>query len=117
MSPSVRRRGTAKSAQSARRIIFLTSIFVAVLSSAWVVGRDMLMPKAGVDQYQGMVRLAPDREGRCEQFELDNRTGLIQPRDAIPCGYDITRTESSRPASGSGSLGRLNGIADHFRSR
>jgi hypothetical protein len=117
VSPSVRRRGKAKSAQSARRIIFLTSIFVAVLSSAWVVGRDLLTPKAGGEQYQGMVRLAPDREGRCEQFELDNRTGLIQPRDAIPCGYDVTRAESTRPASGSGSLGRLNGISDHFRSR
>jgi hypothetical protein len=116
----------AKTGQSAPRIIFLSAMFVALLSSAWLVGRDLLAPDSGLDRYRGLVRLAPDREGQCEQFELDNRTGLIQPKAAIPCGYDITTsvpTRSAVPAAGSaagsesGTMGRLNGISDHFRSR
>jgi hypothetical protein len=95
-------------------------MFIALLSTAWLVGRDLLAPDSGVDRYRGMVRLAPDREGQCEQFELDNRTGLIQPKGAIPCGYDITTSVPTRSAvseSASGTMGRLNAISDHFRSR
>jgi hypothetical protein len=116
---SFHRRGIeAKTGQSAPRIAFLSAIFIAVLSTAWVVGHELLAPDAGVDRYRGMVRLAPDRQGQCEQFELDNRTGLIQPKGATPCGYDITTAVPARPAgSPPGSMGRLNGISDHFRAR
>jgi hypothetical protein len=113
-----RRAIEAKTGQSAPRIILLSVIFTAVLSTALLVGRDLLAPDGGVDRYRGLVRLAPDREGQCEQFELDNRTGLIQPKAAIPCGYDITTSVPTRSAgSESGTMGRLNGISDHFRSR
>jgi hypothetical protein len=112
----------AKTGQSTPRIVFLSVVFVAVLSTAWWVGHDLLMPDASVDRYRGMVRLAPDRQGQCEQFELDNRTGLIQPKGATPCGYDITTAVPARSAgpgsaSGSGTMGRLNGISDHFKPR
>lgn len=119
MKPSFHQRGTeAKTGQSAPRIMLLSAIFIAVLSTAWVVGRDLLAPDGGVDRYRGMVRLAPDRQGQCEQFELDNRTGLIQPKGAIPCGYDITTAVPPRAGgSASGTMGRLNGISDHFKPR
>jgi hypothetical protein len=110
----------AKTGQSALRIVFLSAIFVAVLSTAWLVGRELLAPDSEVDRYRGMVRLAPDRQGQCEQFELDNRTGLIQPKGATPCGYDITTAVPARAAgstSESGTMGRLNGISDHFKGR
>jgi hypothetical protein len=117
---SFQRRGIeANTGQSAPRIILLSAIFIAVLSTAWVVGRDLLAPDTSVDRYRGMVRLAPDRQGQCEQFELDNRTGLIQPKGAIPCGYDITTSVPARSAgsASSGTMGRLNGISDHFKPR
>jgi hypothetical protein len=122
---SFHRRGVgAKTGQSAPRIVFLSAIFIAVLSTAWVVGHDLLAPDTSVDRYHGMVRLAPDRQGQCEQFELDNKTGLMQPKGATPCGYDITTAVPARstgpgpgPGSGSGPMGRLNGISDHFKAR
>jgi hypothetical protein len=123
LNPSFHRPGIeSKTGQSAPRIIFLSVIFFAVLSTAWLVGRDLLAPDTGVDHYRGMVRLAPDRQGQCEQFELDNRTGLIQPKGATPCGYDITTSVPARSAgpgsgSASGTMGRLNGISEHFKPR
>ncbi len=115
-----RRALEAKTGQSAPRIVALSAIFVAVLSTAWMVGRDLLAPDTSGDRYRGLVRLAPDRDGQCAQFELDNRTGLIHPKAAIPCGYDITTsvpTRSGGPNGPAGSMGRLNGISDHFRPR
>jgi len=118
---SFHRRGIeATTGQSAPRIILLSAVFIAVLSTAWMVGRDLLAPDTSGDRYRGMVRLAPDRQGQCEQFELDNRTGLIQPKGAIPCGYDITTAVPARSAgsgSASSTTGRLNGISDHFKAR
>jgi hypothetical protein len=114
---SFHRRGVeAKTGQSAPRIVFLSAVFIAVLSTAWMVGRDLLAPDGGADRYRGMVRLSPDRQGQCEQFELDNRTGLMQPKGATPCDFDITTAVPARSA-GSGSMGRLNGISDHFKAR
>jgi hypothetical protein len=118
---SLHRRGVAakagqKTGQSTPRIIFLSAVFAAVLSTAWFVGRDLLAPDTGVDRYRGLVRLAPDRQGQCEQFELDNKTGLMWPKGATPCGYDITTAVPAR-SEGSGAMGRLNGISDHFKSR
>ena len=119
MSLGLQRQGIeAKTGQSTSRIVLLSAIFIAVLSTAWLVGRDLLAPDAAIDHYRGMVRLAPDRQGQCEQFELDNKTGLMQPKGATPCGYDITTAVPARPVgSGSGPMGRLNGISDHFKAR
>ena len=121
MSLGLQRQGIeSKTGQSRSRIALLSAIFIAVLSTAWLVGRDLVAPEATVDRYRGMVRLAPDRQGQCEQFELDNKTGLMQPKGAIPCGYDITIAVPDRPAGPgptSGPMGRLNGISDHFKGR
>jgi hypothetical protein len=121
LSLGLQRQGIeSKTGQSTSRIALLSAIFIAVLSTAWFVGRDLLAPDATVDRYLGMVRLAPDRQGQCEQFELDNKTGLMQPKGAVACGYDITTSVPARPAgpgSTSGTMGRLNGISDHFKGR
>jgi hypothetical protein len=111
---SDRRDIQAKTGQSTSRIIFLSAIFIAMLSTAWLAGRDI--PAPDPDRYRGMVRLAPDQEGRCQQFELDNKTGLIQPKGTTPCGYDDITSAVPAP-SGAGSMGRLNGIVDHFKSQ
>lgn len=105
-----------KAGQSVPRIIFLSAIFIGLLGTAWLIGRDFLAPDIGADRYRGMVRLAPDRQGQCEQFELDNKTGLMQPKGATACGYDITTTAVPPRPAGPGSMGRLNGIAEHFKS-
>ena len=108
----------AKTGQSGPRIMLLSAIFVAVLGTGWWVGRDLLAPSTGGDRYRGLVRLAPDREGQCEQFDLDNKTGLMHPKGATPCGYDITTSVRGPGRSdASGSMGRLQGISDHFKSR
>jgi len=87
-----------------------------VLSTASLVGRDLLAPDARDEHYRGLVRLAPDHQRQCKQFELDNKTGLMWPKGATPCGYDITTPVPAR-SEGFGSMGRLNGISDHFKSR
>jgi hypothetical protein len=113
----VEKRGAQeRTGQSASRIIVISAIFLATLSTAWLVGRGLFVPSAPVpaDRYKGVVQLAPDHEGRCARFELDNRTGYMWPKGDAPCG-DIT---TALPAqSGDGPLGRLNGIADHFKGR
>ncbi len=117
MNTIVHKQGAqARAGQSASRIILISAIFVAVLSTAWLVGRGFFSPSAPVpaDIYKGMVQLAPDHDGRCERFELDNRTGFIWPKGVAPC-RDITAAAPAR--SGDGPLGRLNSIADHFRGR
>ena len=117
MNWSLHRRGVqAKTGQSVPRIVAISAIFLAVLSTAWVVSRNFIGPHNAVDRYRGFVRLAPDREGQCEQFELDNKTGLMWPKGSTPCGHDITTAVPAR-SEASGSMGRLNGISDHFKSR
>jgi hypothetical protein len=115
MNTLVRQRGTSgRGGQSASRIAAISAIFVAILSTTWLIGRQIFAPgaPAPVDRYKGLVQLAPDHEGRCAQFELDNRTGYLWPKGATPCG-DITTAVRER--STDGPLGRLNGIADHFK--
>jgi hypothetical protein len=86
-----------------------------MLSTAWLIGRGFLVRETSdpAERYRGLVWLAPDSEGRCEQFELDNRTGYMLPKGATPCA-GVTTALTPRQA---GPLGRLNGIADHFKGR
>jgi len=117
MTTIVRERGaSARTGQSASRIAAISAIFVAILSTTWLIGRQILTPSAPIpaDIYKGMVQLAPDHDGRCERFELDNRTGYMWPKGATPCGDITTAVPTS---STDGPLGRLNGIADHFKGR
>jgi hypothetical protein len=113
----VRVRGASRrSGQSTSRIAAISAIFLAIISTTWLIGRQILAPSAPVpaDRYKGLVQLAPDNEGRCAQFELDNKTGYLWPKGSTPCG-DITTALPAR--SPDGTLGRLNGIANHFRGQ
>lgn len=114
---AVHQRGArGRTGQSAPRIAAISAIFIAMLSTAWLIGREFLTPKTSdpAERYRGTVQLAPDHQGRCEQFELDNRTGFMWPKGATPCG-DITTALA--PPRSTGPVERLNGIADHFKGR
>ena len=109
--PGARRRRS----QSAFRIIFISAVFVILLVSASLIGRDFAVapdaPKP-TERYRGLVQLAPNERGLCDQLEFDNTTGSIRPKGTIGCD-DRTATLPGRPG---GSLGRLNGISQYFKS-
>ncbi len=99
--------------QSASRILLVVILLVLVLASGWLAGRNLFFPQdhEPTDRYLGLVQLAPDEQGHCEQFELDNRSGVLRPKGASRC-LDITAS-----APGGGPVGRLHGIREYFRSK
>jgi hypothetical protein len=116
MNPIVHKRiARGSTGQSASQVLLISGILLAILSTAWLVGRQLVASgtPAPADRYRGVVQLAPDREGRCAMFELDNRTGYMWPKGDAPCG-DIT---AAVPFRSGGSLDRLKGIAEHFKAR
>ena len=117
MNAIVHKRGAqGRTGQSASRIAVTSAIFFALLSTAWLISRELIAPNVPdpAERYRGLVQLAPDHDGRCARFELDNRTGFMWPKGDAPCGDTTTALP---PRSGEGTMGRLNGIADHFKGR
>jgi hypothetical protein len=116
-----------KAAESAPQILIVVLAFAAMLSLAWLNGRenpgrelsapDVAMPSPPIpDRYRGMVQLAPDRMGQCARFAFDNRTGLIQPQPSSDCENDVTATATATvPAPPAGTAGRMNAIRDYFK--
>jgi hypothetical protein len=102
-----------RTGQSTSRIVLICAIFVAVLSSAWLIGREFIVPSTlDSDKYRrGVVQL------RCEKFELDNETGLMRPKGVATQCDDIRTALPSRSGGGAGPVGRLNGISEHFKPR
>jgi hypothetical protein len=104
----------ARAGQSASRVVGVSMFFVALLASAFLVGREVVARQTPVpvpaNQYRGVIELAPDEKGRCEQLEFDNKTGAIRPRGASRCSADIYVPPTE-------SLGPLGGVRDYFRSR
>ena len=103
--------------QSAFRVLFVSAVFVMLLVTASLIGRDFVEPDAPdttapAERYRGVVQLAPNEQGRCERLEFDNATGSMRPKGSIGCD-DMTATLPSRSV---GSLGRLNGISEYFKS-
>ena len=103
--------------QSAFRVLLVSAVFVVLLVTASLIGRDFVKPvapdtPAPAERYRGVVQLAPNEQGRCEQFEFDNATGSITPKGSMGCD-DRTAALPSRSV---GSLGRLNGISEYFKS-
>ncbi len=105
----------ARTGQSASRVVVVSAVFVAVLATAWVIGRDFVVSGTPVssDMYRGLVQLAPDEQGRCDQFEYNNKTGWIRPKGSMRCNEMTT----ALPSRSSDSLRRLYGISDYFKSR
>jgi hypothetical protein len=103
--------------QSASRVLLISATFVAVLVVAWLIGRNLVTPMTidPAEKYRGVIQLPPTERGGCEQFELDNRSGMMKSKGFTECS-DIAPTQPSQ-SYGPGSLGRLSGIADHFKSR
>lgn len=115
MATIVHKRGTqGRAGQSASRILIISAILLGILSTALLVGRQFVasVTPAPAERYRGLVQFAPDHDGRCALFELDNRTGYLWPKGDAPCG-DIT---TGLPSRGGGSLDRLNSIAEHFKA-
>jgi hypothetical protein len=96
-------------------VLVISAILLAILSTALLVGRQLVATSTPVpaERYRGLVQLAPDHDGRCPLFELDNRTGFMWPKGDTPCG-DVT---TSLPSGSGGSLDRIQGIAEHFKRR
>ncbi len=118
MSTSLERRPVStRAGQSTARVVLVSTMFGAVLATAWLFGRDLIGANARVpaDIYHGTVQLAPDEQGRCDRFDYDNKTGWMTPKESIACD-DMASILPSR-ASRSGSLGRLNGMSNFFRPR
>jgi hypothetical protein len=115
LETSVDKRGDrARTGQSTSRIVLICAIFVAVLSSAWLIGREFIVPSTldSADKYRrGVVQL------RCEEFELDNETGEMRPKGVAAQCDDIRTALPSRSGGGAGPVGRLNGISEHFKPR
>ena len=90
--------------------------FVALLASSFLVGREVIARQTPApvpaSQYRGVIELAPNEQGRCEQLEFDNKTGAIRPRGTSEC---IASTYG--PYQSTHSLGPLGGVRDYFKSR
>lgn len=102
--------------QSAPRVLIIVSLFVLLFATEWLItSRNFFAPSAPepADRYIGLVQLAPDQQGRCEQLELDNKAGLLRTKGFARCDDIVSSVE---PSNG-GPLGRLNGIVEHFKSR
>jgi len=105
-------------------MVVTVSLFVLTLATAWFV-RAPDVPTAvariaapaatgPAEKYLGTVQLAPDQEGRCEQFEIDNRAGVLKSKGPAKCN-DVTAattTTTGRRVPG----GALQGVGGYFRS-
>ncbi len=100
--------------QSAARVLFIVVLFVLLFATEWLItGSNFFVPSAPepVDRYIGIVQLAPDQQGRCEQFELDNKAGWLRAKGYARCDDIVSSVD--KPTGGP--LGRLNGIVEHFK--
>lgn len=130
-----RHRTQSGTGQSAFRVVVVVSCFVIMIASAWLINRSIFQgiaptraPANGStkgDSYLGIIQLAPNYQGRCEQFELDNRSATLTAKGAGAC-LDATATvpapaadpstipPNSRPSVGP--AGRMKGIGDYFKA-
>jgi hypothetical protein len=113
MATAMQRAGArARAGQSASHVVGVCLFFVALLASTFLVGREVIARQTPAPvpagQYRGVIELAPNEQGRCEQLEFDNKTGAIRPRGASQCSADIYVPASQ-------SLGPLGGVRDYFR--
>src|SRR5689334_22442511 len=109
-----RRRASAKAPHSARRPIIIAGVFFGLLAAGLLIGQAPILrsPHVPPDMYRGVVLLAPDKHGPCEQFEYDNKTGWAAAKTSRPC--DEEPLPSRLPGS---TAGRLTGMGDQFRSK
>jgi hypothetical protein len=109
-----RRRASSRGPHSAGRPIITAGVFFGVLAAGLLIGQALILrsPRVPPNMYRGVVLLPPDKQGPCEQFEYDNRTGWAAAKTARPC--DDNPLPSRLPGS---TAGRLTGMGDQFRSK
>ncbi len=98
--------------QSVFRISVIVVLFTTLIAVEWLFtheheDRTVAVPR----DYSGLIRLAPDQEGRCQQFQMDNMSGLLTPIGTARCDG---RPKTPDPV---GPRERLNAISDYFKSR
>jgi len=120
----MKNRGTSGAKkQSAHRVALSALCFFIVLGAGWMIGPAVLSSPPPESRYMGVVQLPRDRQNRCQEFELDNRSATLTPRGFRECpgssGTDVAPQTggSPTPQTTGGSVGRINGIASHFKSR
>lgn len=107
----------------------IVALLGVTLASGWlavrqIAGRDNVAP----DRYVGTVQFAPDRQGRCAQYDLDNRATPLTLKGPGQCsdlpvaarGGGTATSDDGAAADAaarraSEGLGRLQSIKDHFR--
>ena len=106
--------------QSTHHGALATLCFLIVLGAGWMIGpalrsspRSESAPSSE-SRYKGVVQLTPDHRNRCEEFELDNRSVTLTPKGMQECRQS---SETNIAPQTGGSIGRVNGIASHFKSR
>ena len=108
----------ADRAQSRVRVFIVVTTFAIVLVGGVMIGSSRFLspnPSVPDDIYTGTVRLGPDEHNQCRQFEFDNRSAALRPLPSGPCVDE----RAERPGSErlGGSIGRMQGISDHFKRR
>ena len=124
----VKRGGRTSGGQAIFRAVLLSTIFVGGIAAASMIGHKLIVrpnttSPAPVDAYNGVVQLAPDNQGKCQQFEFDNHDGSMRPKLSASCNdinapptSSVVRMNGISAAPLTGSIGRINGISDYFKS-
>ncbi len=99
-----------KRGQSGPRILVSVGVLFALLGTGWLVGRKFNAP-LNTPIPRGLVQI------HCEQFDLDNETGLMRAKGVSAQCDDIRIALPPPSEDGAGSVGRLRSIRDHFNSR
>ena len=102
------------------RVLATVSLLALTLATAWFARSQFATPVAPpavapvaaipAERYLGVVQLAPDAQGRCEQFEIDNRAGVLRSKGQVRCD-DITATTRA-----GASRGPLQNVGGYFKS-
>ena len=130
-------RTRSRTGQSASRVVFVVACFLVMIATAWFISRRLFQvsaPEAAVarasvkaDSYLGIIQLAPDQQGRCEQLEFDNQSAVLRSKGSGAClnaaGTAVApssslplRPPNSPMSAPGGTVGRMKGIGDYFKA-
>jgi len=128
ISRSKKHGGRFATGQSGPRILAVVSCFILLVATALLAAHKLSQSNAPASApatvsvppeiYIGVVQLAPDRNNRCEQFRLDNKTGLLTPIGSARCTDTVVTIprEDAPVLPGGGGDSRFKAMGDHFRA-
>lgn len=124
------RKARPAAGQTQNRIIAVVAGFCVLLACGWLIGRGMPRTYAmqTTERPVGTLQTARDKMGRCENFEVDNRTVALRSRGYQPCSEIVAATSRPNPRAGefdtppeAGTMeiptGRVNSISGYFKTR